>query len=89
MLMVDEKIYTWQEFVEQFPDRWVVVENSELTDAGFIKSGKLIGVCDDSEIDEYVISCYKDNKNISYERTTEGSGVGIVNVENFKYAVKQ
>ena len=56
--------------------------------SGFDKSGKLIGVCDDTEVDEFVISCYKDNKKISYERTTEESGVGIVNVEDFKFAVK-
>lgn len=88
MLTVDEKFYTWHELVEKFPNKWIVVEDAELTGAGFIKSGRLIGVCDDTEIDEFVISCYRDNKNISYERTTEGSGVGIVNVENFEYAVK-
>lgn len=88
MLVIDKKFYTWNELVEKFPDKWIVVENAELTDAGFIESGKLIGVCDDKEIDEFVVSCYQNNKNISYERTTEGSGVGIVNVENFKYVVK-
>ena len=88
MLTVDQKIYTWNELVKEFPNKWVVVENAELTDAGFIKSGKLIGVCEDTEIDEFVISCYRVNRNINYERTTEGSGVGIVNVEDFKYAVK-
>ena len=45
-------------------------------------------MCDDTEIDEFVISCYRENKKISYERTTEESGVGIVNVEDFKFAVK-
>lgn len=44
--------------------------------AGFIRSGKLIGVCDDTKADEFVISCYKDNKKISYERTIEESGFG-------------
>ncbi len=86
--MKDDRVYSWDELVKKFPDKWVVVEDADLTDAGFIKSGKLIGACDDTEIDEFVISCYKDNKNISYERTTEESGVGIVNVEDFKYAVK-
>ena len=65
-----------------------MVEDAELTNAGFIKSGKLIGVCDDSEIDDFVVSCYREDKNIIHERTTEGSGVEIINVEDFKYAVK-
>ena len=89
MLAIEEKSYTWDELVEKFPHKWVVVENAELTSAGFIESGKLIGVCEDTEIDDFVISCYKNNKNINYERTTEGSGVGIVNAEDFEYAVKQ
>lgn len=58
MLAIDKKMYTWKELVKQFPDKWVVVEDAELTNAGFIKSGKLIGVCDDTEIDEFVVSCY-------------------------------
>ena len=45
-------------------------------------------MCDDSEIDDFVVSCYREDKNINYERTTEGSGVEIINVEDFKYAVK-
>jgi len=88
MLVIDKKFYTWDELVEEFPDKWIVVEDARLTDAGFIESGKLIAVCKDEEIDEFVVSCYQNNKNISYERTTEGSGVGIVNVEDFKYTVK-
>lgn len=88
MLIKDDKLYTWNELIDKFPNKWVIVEEPELTEAGFIKSGKLIGVCDDTEIDEFVISCYRENRNISYERTTEESGVGIVNVEDFKYAVE-
>ena len=45
-------------------------------------------MCDDTEIDDFVISCYRENRNISYERTTEESGGEIVNIEDFKYAVK-
>lgn len=87
-MIMEERIYTWNELVEKFPNKWVVVEDAELTEGGFIESGRLIGVCDDTEIDEFVISCYKSNKNINYERTTEGSGVGIVNVEDFEYSVE-
>ena len=88
MLMIDRLFCTLNELVEKFPNKWIVVEDAELTNAGFIKSGKLIGVCDDSEIDDFVVSCYREDKNINYERTTEGSGVEIINVEDFKYAVK-
>lgn len=44
MIVKDEKFYTWDELVEKFPDKWVIVEEPELTEAGFIKSGRLIGV---------------------------------------------
>ena len=88
MLHVDSKFYTWQELVEEFPDKWIVVTDATLDDGGFILSGRLIGVCSDTEIDDFVISCYREDKQISYERTTEESGVGIVNVKDFVYETK-
>ena len=88
MLSVDNKFYTWHELVKDFPGKWVVVENATLDDGGFIKEGELIGVCSDNEIDDFLISCYEENKQISYERTIKESGVGIINVEDFVYEVK-
>lgn len=44
MLMIDRFFCTWNDLVEKFPNKWIVVEDAELTNAGFIKSGKLIGV---------------------------------------------
>lgn len=38
----------------------------------------MIDVCEDTEIDEFVVACYRNDRNIDYERTTEGSGGGIV-----------
>ena len=71
MWSVDNKYYTWQELAKEFPDKWVVVENATLDSGGFIVSGNLIGVCSDNEIDDFVVSCYKEDKRISYERTTD------------------
>ena len=77
MLTIEEKSYIWDELVEKIPHKWVVVENAELTSAGFIESGKLIGVCEDTEIDDFVISCYKNNKNINYEGQQKEVGLGL------------
>ena len=43
-MIKDEKFYTWDELVEKFPGKWVIVEDPELTEAGFIRSGKLIAM---------------------------------------------
>lgn len=82
------KIFTWDELVEKFPDKWVVVENPKLDEAKFIESGKLIQVCNDLEIDDFVLKCYRDGKTIRYDRTTEKNGIGIINAENVEYIVK-
>lgn len=50
MLTIDRKFYTWHELVEKFPNQWIVAKDAELTDAGFIKSDRLIGMCDNTEL---------------------------------------
>lgn len=77
MLITDKKLYSWQELIDKYPDKWVVVDGAELTDSGFIQSGVLIAVCNDEEIDDFIVSCYEEGKDVHYERTTEESGVGI------------
>lgn len=47
MLAVDRIFYTCDDLVKEFPNKWIVVEDAELTDTGLIKSGKLICVCED------------------------------------------
>lgn len=32
MVIKDEKFYTWDELVEKFPDKWVIVEGTDLSD---------------------------------------------------------
>ena len=88
MLSIDNKFYTWEQLVDLYPDKWVVVENATLDDAGFIKEGELIAVGDSTEIDDFVVECYKCNRNISYQRTTDTGSVGIINVEGIEIQVE-
>lgn len=39
-------------------------------------------VCDDLEIDDFVVSCYDEGKHIKYERTTERSFVSALFFNN-------
>ena len=64
MIEVPNKFYTWEQLVELYPDKWVVVENAELTRGGFIKAGELIAVGNHSEIDDFVVKCYIAGRNI-------------------------
>ena len=61
-----------------YPDKWVVVEDATLSYGGAIASGYLIGVCEDTDVDDFIISCYDEGKYIKYERTTERSFVSAL-----------
>lgn len=78
MLRVNNEFYTWKELVDKYPDKYVVVVDAELGVAGEIKSGNLIAVCEDNEIDDFIISLYKEHKKFEYSRTTEGNWMGII-----------
>lgn len=71
MLKVDNEYTTWNQLVEKYPDQWGVVENAELTKGGFIKAGELIAVGNSAEVDDFVVECYKADRKIDYQRTTD------------------
>lgn len=89
MERIKNKYYTWEQMVEMFPNKWVVVENGKLDSGRFIECGELIAVCDDDEIDKFIIECYENNKKIDYERTTEEGSLGIINVEGIKIKIEK
>ena len=88
MEKIDNKYHTWEELVELYPDKWVVVENPKLTPAGFIKSGELIAVGDKSETDDFMVECYKEGRNIEHQRTTDVGSVGVLYVEGIRIKVE-
>ena len=53
--------------MDKYPNKWIFVDDAVLDVDKSIKAGYLIGICDDSEIDDFVVSCYKQGKDIDYE----------------------
>lgn len=41
MERIENKYYTWEQMVEMYPDKWVVVKNAKLDSERFIESGEL------------------------------------------------
>lgn len=72
------KRLTWDEIVNLYPNRWVVVEDAELTSGLFIKSGVVIKVCKNDEIDAFLVKCFKEGRDIYYQRTTDNTSTGII-----------
>ncbi|MBQ9550259.1 MAG: hypothetical protein IJU87_05545 [Lachnospiraceae bacterium] len=66
---------TWEEMVSNYPDRWVVLKDTD-KDGPDVLSGVLVAVKTDDEI----IPFENDNLTKGYEfwRTTEGDFYGIV-----------
>ena len=87
MLKVANKHYTWDDLVKLYPDKWVVVENAKLTRGGFIQEGELIAVGDQREIDDFIVECYKADRKIDYQRTTDVGSVGILYVQGIEIRI--
>lgn len=64
--------------MDKYPNKWIFVDDAVLDVDKSIKARVLIGICDDSEIDDFVVSCYKQGKDINYERITLKNGVGVL-----------
>ena len=66
---------TWAEMVSQYPERWVVLKDTE-------KSGPdvISGVLVDVKTDDEIISYRSSNRRKGYEfwRTTEGDFYGLI-----------
>ena len=74
----DIKEYTWDELVELFPSKWVILKNAKL-DKSDVETGILVGVCSDGEKDGIVLNNLKQGHHYDYFRTTEdGINIGIV-----------
>ena len=69
------KRLTWDEMVSQYPERWVVLKDTE-KDGSDVVSGILVAVKTDDEIIPYE----SENMRKGYEfwRTTEGEFYGLI-----------
>ena len=63
--------YTWEQLVEMYPDKWIVVENYDI-DLCF-NVGDVIGILTDDEIMDFRLKCSQEGRDISFDRTTEKS----------------
>ena len=69
---------TWEEMVEKYPDRWVVIADAEMNGADLI-SGNVVGIKTDDEIIPYRIANQK--KGFKFYRTTEGEFYGVIDAD--------
>ena len=75
---------TWEEIVEKYPDRWVVLTNCNMLYGG-IQDADVIAVLMNDEVDDFRLANW--GKGYYYERTTEKTGVGIINVKGVELTV--
>lgn len=71
------KDVTWEEVVEAYPDRWVVMQNCECDDCLGIIHGVLLAVCKDVDLGDTIHSLSQKGfkKRIRAERTTLVPGI--------------
>ena len=64
---MDERM-TWDEMVQRYPDKWVVVKDAEKSGPDVL-SGILVTVVDDDDIGDYMADNFR--KGYDFARTTE------------------
>lgn len=64
----------WDEMVQQYPDKWVVVKDAEKSGPDVL-SGILVAVVCDDDIGDYMANNFR--KGYDFARTTEGAFNGI------------
>ena len=73
---MDKKRMTWDEMVEKYPDKWVVISDPVMDgDHPDVLEGDVVAVLNDDEIEEYELSHI--GQGLKYHRTTESGWNGI------------
>lgn len=75
--MTSERI-TWEEMVESYPSRWIVISNPEM-DGPDVISGIVHGVKTDDEIGKYRVKHGREG--YVFRRTTEEKWSGIIDAD--------
>ena len=68
---------TWEEMVDQYPERWVAIRDAQM-DGADIVSGIVDAVLTDDEIGEYREQAAP---GLLFDRTTEGNWYGPISAE--------
>ncbi len=68
---------TWEEMVDQYPDRWIAIRDAQM-DGADIVSGIVEAVLTDDEIGEYREQAAH---GLQFDRTTEGNWYGPISAE--------
>lgn len=82
------KLMTWKEMVEKFPDRWVIIEKTK-GNAATIEEGIVRFVVTDDEMPEIWIKCLDEGLDYDKDRTTVEPFMGIVDGLNFRIDVEE
>lgn len=77
------KLMTWEEMVENYPGKWVVVKKTK-GNLSTIKEGIVKYVASDDEISDIWIKCRKSGLGYEKRRTTTEPFMGIVDGVNFE-----
>ncbi len=73
---MDTRRMTWEEMVEEYPDKWVVISNPVMDgDHPDILEGDVVAVLNDDEVEDYELSHI--GQGLKYQRTTESGWNGI------------
>ncbi len=78
------KRYTMPELKEQYPDKWVILDDCEWENQSTVKSAVLVGVCEDSEISKIRMKYRHAGKRYTYERTSEGLAAPYIHAVNYE-----
>lgn len=82
------KLMTWKEMVERYPDKWVFVEKTK-GDSSNIEEGIVRFVTTDEEMGDVWIQCMQKGLNYDRDRTTVVPFMGIVDGINFDISVEE
>lgn len=82
------KLMTWKEMVERYPDKWVIVEQTK-GDSSNIEEGIVRFVTTDEEMPEVWVKCLDKGLGYHKDRTTVAPFMGIVDGINFDISVEE
>ncbi|MBO4395944.1 MAG: hypothetical protein J5819_06325 [Eubacterium sp.] len=68
---MDSQRYSMEELKNQYPDKWVILDNCDWINKSTVKSGDLIEICDD-EISAKRMKYRHEGRKYTYRRTSEG-----------------
>lgn len=82
------KLMTWNEMVKEYPDRWVIVQQTK-GDVTNIEEGFVKFVATDDEVSDIWIQCRKAGLGYKKDRTTVEPFMGIIDGVNFSITVEE